>query len=141
MERASILRFNLDGAYVGDFRVPPQLPWGMTAFRDARGAALYVCLDEPFDAVNYGTPNPSGNRGAVLVIPLRDDGAALPVIVTPRCLPRRASECCRYAAAQITTLSSPHRCLKDPSRNVGAFAGILRAGLCGIKWINVVSAS
>jgi len=49
----------------------------MTAFCSAQGEALFVCVDEPFDAVNYGTPNPAGNGGDVLVIHLCDDGASL----------------------------------------------------------------
>ena len=57
------------------------MPWGMTAFRSAHGEALYVCVDEPFDAVNYGTPNPAGNRGDVLIICLCDGGASLPMVV------------------------------------------------------------
>ncbi len=55
----------------------------MTAFRSAQGEALFVCVDEPFDAVNYGTPNPAGNRGDVLVIYLCDDGASLPLVLAP----------------------------------------------------------
>ena len=121
--------------------MPTQLPWGMTAFRTARGEALYVCIDEPFDAVNYGTSNPSGNFGAVMVIPLREDGASLPAVAVPRCLAPRVPECCHYAAAHRTADTTLHHCLKDPSRRAGVFVGLPRAGQCRMKGTDMVLAS
>ena len=87
VESSRIMKFTLKGTYVGGFDLGLHLPWGMVAFRDALGEALYVCLDEPFEANNYGTPNPAGNRGFVLRIYLDEDGA-----ITPR--PQHHTPCC-----------------------------------------------
>jgi hypothetical protein len=81
VEMSSIMQFSLDGRLLKELILSNMLPWGMVAFRNDLGEALYVCTDEPFDAVNYGTPNPAGNRGAVLRVALSDDGSPLPLVL------------------------------------------------------------
>ena len=85
------MQFSLDGRLLEELILHQLLPWGMVAFRSNIGEALYVCVDEPFDAANYGTPNPAGNHGAVLRVTLSTDGTPLPLLLTahqrcPSCL-------------------------------------------------------